>query len=61
MNVHTGKACIDMNNRPDRDGRNDEVEGEPHISFNCVTKNYPDESRLVEKMTNIKQFSVYLI
>ena len=54
MNVPTGKACIDMSNRPDRDGGNDEEEGEPHISFNYVTKNYPDELRLVEKMTNTK-------
>lgn len=60
MNVPTGKACTDMSNRPDRDGGNDE-EGESHISFNCVAKNSPDELRLVEKMTNIKQFSVYLI
>ena len=50
-----------MSNRPDRDGGNDEEEGEPHISFNCATKNYPDELRLVEKMANTKQFSVYLI
>ena len=61
MIVPTGKACIDMSNRPDRDGGNDEEEGEPHISFNCATKNYPDELRLVEKMANTKQFSVYLI
>ena len=62
MNVPTGKACIDMSNRPDRDGGNDEEEGESsHISFNCVAKNSPDELRLVEKMTNIKQFSVHLI
>lgn len=61
MNVPTGKACVDMSNRPDRDGGNDEEEGEPHISFNCGTKNYPDELRLVEKMANTKQFSVYLI
>ena len=61
MNVPTGKACFDMSNRPDRVGGNDEEEGESHISFNCVAKNSPDELRLVEKMTNIKQFSVYLI
>ena len=61
MNVPTGKACIDMSNRPDRVGGNDEEEGESHFSFNCVAKNSPDELRLVEKITNIKQFSVYLI